>query len=129
MYREDMGKTILIVDDEPNIVESLEFLMKREGFETIVAGDGEGALRAIESGKPDLLLLDVMMPVKDGYEVCRQIRATPGWQQTKIIMLSAKSRDTEIAKGLAVGADAYITKPFSSKELVQQVNKVLGARP
>lgn len=124
-----MGKTILIVDDEPNIVESLEFLMKREGFETIVAGDGEGALRAIESGKPDLLLLDVMMPVKDGYEVCRQIRATPGWQQTKIIMLSAKSRDTEIAKGLAVGADAYITKPFSSKELVQQVNKVLGARP
>lgn len=121
-----MGKTILIVDDEPNIVESLEFLMNREGFDTIVAGDGEEALHAMESGKPDLVLLDVMMQEKDGYEVCRQIRATPGWQQTKIIMLSAKSRDTEIAKGLAVGADAYITKPFSSKELVQQVNRVLG---
>lgn len=124
-----MGKTILIVDDEPNIVESLEFLMKREGFDTIVAGDGEDALRAMESGKPDLLLLDVMMHGKDGYEVCRQIRATPEWQQTKIIMLSAKSRETDIAKGLAVGADAYITKPFSSKELVQQVNKVLAPRP
>jgi DNA-binding response OmpR family regulator len=124
-----MGKTILIVDDEPNIVESLEFLMKREGFDTLVAGEGESALRAMESGKPDLVLLDVMMPGKDGYEVCRQIRATPEWQQAKVIMLSAKSRETEIAKGLAVGADAYITKPFSSKELVQQVNCILGARP
>ena len=124
-----MGKTILIVDDEPNIVESLEFLMGREGFVTIVAGDGEGALLAMESRKPDLVLLDVMMQGKDGYEVCRQIRATPEWQQAKIIMLSAKSRDTEIAKGFAVGADAYITKPFSSKELVQEVHKVLGARP
>lgn len=123
-----MGKTILIVDDEPNIVESLEFLMKREGFDTLVAGDSEGALHAMESGRPDLVLLDVMMPGKDGYEVCRQIRATPEWQKAKIIMLSAKSRDTEIAKGLAVGADAYITKPFSSKELVQQVNRVLGTR-
>jgi DNA-binding response OmpR family regulator len=124
-----MGKTILIVDDEPNIVESLEFLMKREGFDTIVAGDGEEALQAMQSRVPDLVLLDVMMQGKDGYDVCRQIRATPEWQQAKVIMLSAKSRDTEIAKGLAVGADAYITKPFSSKELVQRVNKVLGARP
>jgi len=124
-----MGKTILIVDDEPNIVESLEFLMNREGFDTIVAGDGEEALQALQSQVPDVVLLDVMMQGKDGYEVCRQIRATPDWQQAKVIMLSAKSRDTEIAKGLAVGADAYITKPFSSKELVQQVNKVLGARP
>lgn len=123
-----MGKTILIVDDEPNIVESLEFLMKREGFDTIVANDGEGALLAMKAGMPDLVLLDIMMPGMDGYEVCRQIRATPDWQKAKIILLSAKSRDTEIAKGLAVGADAYITKPFSSKELVQQVNRVLGAR-
>lgn len=124
-----MGKTILIVDDEPNIVESLDFLMKREGFDTTVASDGESALRLMESGKPDLVLLDVMMPAKDGYEVCRQIRATPEWQRVKVIMLSAKSRETEIAKGLAVGADAYITKPFSSKELVQQVNRILGSRP
>ena len=124
-----MGKTILIVDDEPNIVESLEFLMKREGFDTVVACDGEAALFAMEASKADLVLLDVMMPKKDGYEVCRQIRATPKWQQAKVIMLSAKSRDTEIAKGLAVGADAYVTKPFSSKELVQQVNRVLGIRP
>lgn len=121
-----MRKTILIVDDEPNIVESLEFLMEREGFDTVVADDGEAALHAMESSNPDLVLLDIMMPGKDGYEVCRQIRATPDWKQAKIIMLSAKSRDTEIAKGLAVGADAYITKPFSSKELVQQVNRVLA---
>lgn len=121
-----MGKTILIVDDEPNIVISLEFLMKREGFNVAVATDGEDAIKTMEADKPDLVLLDVMMPRKDGYEVCQQIRATPDWQSVKIVMLSAKSRDTEIAKGLALGADAYITKPFSSKDLVQQVKRLLG---
>jgi DNA-binding response OmpR family regulator len=122
-----MAKTILIVDDEPNIVVSLEFLMKREGFDVAIAADGESALAAIEASKPDLILLDIMMPGKDGYEVCRQIRATPDWQTIKIVMVSAKSRDTEIAKGLALGADAYITKPFSSKELAQQVKQLLGS--
>ncbi|OWW18193.1 response regulator transcription factor [Noviherbaspirillum denitrificans] len=122
-----MVKTILIADDEPNIVASLEFLMKREGFEVMLAGNGIEAIQAMESKIPDLILLDVMMPGKDGYDVCRQIRATAAWHQMKIVMLSAKSRDSEIAKGLALGADAYITKPFSSKELVQRVRQLLGA--
>lgn len=125
--RGDMAKTILIVDDEPNIVISLEFLMKREGFDVAIASDGESAIAAMDANKPDLVLLDIMMPGKDGYEVCRQIRATPEWQAVKIVMLSAKSRDSEIAKGLALGADAYITKPFSSKELAQQVKQLLGS--
>ena len=121
-----MGKTILIVDDEPNIVTSLEFLMAHEGFGVIVANDGNGAIQAMEAGKPDLVLLDIMMPGKDGYEVCRQIRATPAWHSVKILMLSAKGRDAEIAKGLALGANAYITKPFSSKDLVLQAKLLLG---
>ncbi|WP_420474296.1 response regulator transcription factor [Noviherbaspirillum sp. ST9] len=121
-----MGKRILIADDEPNIVASLEFLMEREGFEVVTAADGDAAIKAMKSGRPDLVLLDVMMPGKNGYEVCRHIRSDPGWQQVKIVMLSAKSRDTDIAKARALGVDAYLTKPFSSKELVHQVNQLLG---
>ncbi|HWS11845.1 MAG TPA: response regulator [Rhodocyclaceae bacterium] len=119
-------KTVLIVDDEPNIVISLEFLMKREGFTVLVATDGEAALAQIAAHKPDLVLLDVMLPKKNGFEVCQQIRATPEWQGIKVIMLTAKGRDTEVAKGLALGADAYMTKPFATKELVAQAKQVLG---
>lgn len=121
-----MPKKILIVDDDPNIVISLEFLMKREGFDVVVATDGEAALAAMEQHRPDLVLLDIMMPKKDGYEVCQQIRATPAWKHVGIIMVTAKGRDTERAKGLALGADAYITKPFSTKDLAQQVKQLLG---
>lgn len=121
-----MTKKILIVDDEPNIVISLEFLMKREGFEVSVANDGEAALEKVAAVVPDLVLLDIMMPKKNGYEVCQHIRANPDWQNMKIIMLTAKGRDTEMAKGLAMGADAYLTKPFATKELVVQVKKMLG---
>lgn len=121
-----MGKRILIADDEPNIVVSLEFLMKREGFEVTVASDGEAALREMAAMPPDLILLDIMLPKKDGFEVCQQIRANPDWQGVKVVMLTAKGRDTEVTKGLALGADAYMTKPFSTKDLVAQVRQLLG---
>lgn len=121
-----MGKKVLIVDDEPNIVISLEFLMKREGFEVSIARDGEEALRKVEESVPDLILLDVMMPKKSGFEVCQQLRANPAYSALKIIMLTAKGRDTEVTKGLDLGADAYMTKPFSTKELAAQVKSLLG---
>jgi DNA-binding response OmpR family regulator len=121
-----MGERILIADDEPNIVVSLEYLMKREGFEVTVANDGEAALKAVASLRPDLILLDIMLPKKDGFEVCQQIRANPEWRGVKVVMLTAKGRDTEVTKGLALGADAYVTKPFSTKDLVAQVRKLLG---
>lgn len=121
-----MSKRILIADDEPNIVVSLEFLMKREGFDVQVAMDGEAALQAIAAQLPDLILLDIMLPKKDGFEVCQQIRANPQWQSLKVVMLTAKGRDTEVSKGLALGADAYMTKPFSTRDLVAQVRKLLG---
>ncbi len=121
-----MTKRILIVDDEPNIVVSLEFLMKREGYEVAVAADGEAALRSIEEKQPDLVLLDIMLPKKNGFEVCQAIRANPAWQEVKVVMLTAKGRDTEVAKGTALGADAYMTKPFSTKDLIAQVRQILG---
>jgi len=120
-------KKILIADDEENIVISLEFLMKREGFEVLVAGDGEEALSRIRADAPDLVLLDVMMPKKTGFEVCQEVRADPALAQTRILMLTAKGRDTEVAKGMGMGADAYMTKPFSTKDLVDQVHALLGA--
>ncbi|MBI5920654.1 MAG: response regulator [Betaproteobacteria bacterium] len=121
-----MTKKILIVDDEPNIVISLEFLMKREGFQVAVAVDGEEALRKIAELEPDLVLLDIMMPKKSGFEVCQEVRANPDWTAIKLIMLTAKGRDTEVQKGMALGADAYVTKPFSTKDLVIKVRSVLG---
>ena len=121
-----MARKILIVDDEPNIVISLEFLMKKEGFEIAVANDGEEALAKVASFAPDLILLDVMMPKKSGFEVCEALRADPANANLQIVMLTAKGRDTEVAKGLAIGADAYVTKPFSTKELVAKVKSMLG---
>lgn len=121
-----MTKTILIADDEQNIVISLEFLMKREGFVVLIAQDGEEAADKIRSERPDLVLLDVMMPKKSGFEVCQEVRSDPALQDVRILMLTAKGRDTEVAKGLALGADAYMTKPFSTKELVAKVHQLLG---
>lgn len=121
-----MTKKILIVDDEPNIVMSLEFLMKKAGFDVAVAVDGEDALAQVARLNPDLVLLDVMMPKKSGYEVCEALRSDPARAGMKIVMLTAKGRDTEVAKGLALGADAYVTKPFSTKDLVTQVAELLG---
>ena len=120
-----MTAKVLIVDDEPNIVVSLQFLMKQGGYETSVARDGVQALLEVERFRPDLVLLDVMMPLRDGYDVCQQLRSE-GWNDLKIVMLTAKGRETEVAKGLALGADAYVTKPFSTSDLVATVTRLLG---
>ena len=121
-----MAKKILIVDDEENIVISLEFLIEQAGYELQIAKNGEEALALVASFAPDLMLLDVMMPKINGFEVCRRVRETPEGQQLKIIMLTAKGREVEITKGLAMGADAYITKPFSTKELMAQGQQMLN---
>lgn len=121
-----MSKRVLVVDDEPNIVMSLEFLMRRAGFEVEVARNGKEALQALDRTPPDLMLLDVMMPEFDGYEVCQRIRARPEWNGTKIIMLTARGRDVERERGLSLGADDYVTKPFSTRDLVEKVKVMLG---
>lgn len=120
-----MSATILIADDEPNILISLEFLMKREGYEVRLARDGQEAIDAILTHRPDLVLLDVMMPRKSGFDVCQEVRATESVRDTRILMLTAKGRDTDVAKGLALGANAYMTKPFSTRELVEKVREML----
>jgi DNA-binding response OmpR family regulator len=124
-----MAKRILIVDDEPNIVVPLEFLMKREGYDVAVAGDGQAALEALEGGAPDLVILDVMLPRMSGFEVCRKIRADSRFGALRILMLTAKGRDSEMEKGLGLGADAYVTKPFSTRDLVAKVRALLGGGP
>ncbi|MDE1947985.1 MAG: response regulator [Burkholderiales bacterium] len=121
-----MSKTVLVADDEPNIVISLEFLMKREGHRVLVARNGIEALETIRRERPDLVLLDVMMPGKSGYEVCQAVRADEALAGVKILMLSAKGRDTDVAQGLGLGADAYVTKPFSTRELAARVKAMLG---
>jgi len=122
-----MAKKILIADDEPNIVTALEFLLARGGYEVLIARDGDEALKALESARPDLVLLDIMMPVKSGYEICKRIRERPEWAHIKVVMLSAKGRDAEVNKGMAVGADLYVTKPFSTRELMEQIRGLLAA--
>jgi DNA-binding response OmpR family regulator len=124
-----MGHRILIVDDEPNIVVPLEYLMRREGYEVVVAEDGEAALAALERGAPDLVILDIMLPKMSGFDVCRHIRADPRWAGLKILMLTAKGRDSEIEKGLGLGADAYVTKPFSTRDLVARIRSLVGGAP
>ena len=121
-----MNPKILVADDEPNIVISLEYLLKREGYAVVVARDGQEALDTIERELPDLVLLDVMMPKKTGFEVCQEVRANDALQGVKILMLTAKGRDTDVAKGTAMGADAYMTKPFATRDLVQKVAEMLG---
>ena len=155
-----MSFTVLVADDEPNIVISLEFLMKREGYRVLVARDGNEALETARREKPDLVLLDVMMPGKTGFEVCQAVRADealaailrerpdlvlldvmmPGktgfdvcqavradesFATTKIVLLTARGRDTDVAKGMALGATDYLTKPFSTKELAARVRELL----
>jgi DNA-binding response OmpR family regulator len=122
-----MGKRVLIADDEPNIVTALEFLLRRSGYEVSIARNGEAALKLVETQLPDLVLLDVMMPLRSGYDVCQRMRERADWRHIKIIMLTAKGRDVEVNKGLSIGADLYITKPFSTQELVAKINGLLGA--
>ena len=123
-----MSRKILIADDEPNILISLEFLMKREGYAVTVARDGQEALDAVARERPDLVLLDVMMPKKTGFDVCQALRADDRNRDIRIVLLTAKGRDTDVAKGTALGADAYMTKPFSTKELVAKVRELLQER-
>jgi len=118
---------ILIVDDEPNIVMSLEFLMRKNGYEVGIARNGTEALAAIAKTAYDLVLLDVMMPDVDGYQVCARLRQQPDRAATKVIFLSAKSREADISRGYEVGADLYISKPFSTRQLMEKVRELLGA--
>ena len=120
-----MTHSVLVVDDEPNIVLSLEFLMKQMDLDVRIAEDGDAALQEIGRQAPDLVLLDVMMPKRDGFSVCRAIRANAAWDDVKIIMLTAKSRDEERERGLAAGADDYIVKPFSTRDVRNRVGKIL----
>lgn len=121
-----MAHKVLIADDEPSIVASLEFLMRRSGHDIRVAVNGDEVLGLVEEFVPDLVILDVMMPRRSGFEVCAKIRERESWRSIKILMLSARGREAEVSKGLALGADAYLTKPFSSRELLQVVRQLLG---
>lgn len=121
-----MSKKILIADDEPNIVTALEYLLQRNGYEVLIARNGDAALELVEAHQPDLVLLDVMMPLKSGYEVCHRMREREDLRHIKIIMLTAKGREVEMSKGLSIGADLYITKPFSTQELVAKINGLLA---
>ena len=120
-----MTQSILVADDEPSILLSLQFLLQKAGYEVRLAHNGEEVLQAVEQSTPDLLLLDAMMPQRDGYDVCQTIRADPRWTELPIIMLTAKSRDVERQKGMALGATDYVTKPFSTRDLVATVRKHL----
>lgn len=122
-----MTRKILIAEDEPNIVISLEYLMKAAGYEVAVAGDGAEAIRLAGALRPDLVVLDLMLPSVNGFEVCRWLRSNPATQDIKILMLTARGRETELEKGLASGANAYMTKPFATRELKDTVAKLLGA--
>lgn len=121
-----MNQTVLIADDEPNIVVSLEFMMKREGYRVLVARDGNEALAAIRRDRPALVLLDGMMPGMSGFDVCEAVRADPDLSAVRIVMLTAKGRETDVARGMGAGADAYVIKPFSTRDLVEKVREMLA---
>jgi DNA-binding response OmpR family regulator len=121
-------KKVLIVDDEPNIVAALEYLLQHSGYEVRSASNGEEALVRLAEFAPDLVLLDVMMPKQSGYEVCQRIRERPQWNHVKIMIVSARGREAEVSKGLSLGADLYLTKPFSNAELVARIGELLGER-
>jgi len=121
-----MSYTALVVEDEPNIVLSLQFILRQMGFMVRVASDGEQALKAIDEFVPDIVLLDIMLPKQDGFHVCEAIRNNPSCQRLKIIMLSAKSREADREKALSLGADEFITKPFSTRNLGETVKKLMG---
>jgi DNA-binding response OmpR family regulator len=121
-----LSKKVLIADDEPNIVTSLEFLMQKAGYQVRSVVDGEEALRQVAAFRPDLILLDIMLPLRDGFQVCQEIRADPQLKDLKVVMLTAKGRETEVSKGIALGADLYVTKPFATRELLTNVRQLLG---
>ena len=122
-----MANRVLIADNEANLLISLQYLLQCQGYEVSVARDGDETMKMIRQQQPELVVLDASMPGQSGYEVCQQVRADPALQHVRIVMLSAKARETDIAKGKALGADAYIVKPFSTQDLVDQVRQLLGA--
>ncbi|MCL9770211.1 response regulator [Flavobacterium sp. HXWNR69] len=119
-------KKILIVDDEPNIVMTLEYTFKKSNYEVFIARDGQEALDILKTNYPDIIILDIMMPMVDGFATLEQIRKDDNLQHTKVMFLSAKNKESDIEKGLALGADAYMTKPFSIKKVVEKVEELLG---
>jgi len=119
---------ILIADDEPNILLSLEFLMKKAGYEVFIARNGKEAMDILENNTPALVVLDIMMPDVDGYQICKHIRAADSLKHIKVVFISAKTKEAEIAKGLALGADDYITKPFSTRSLMNRINELLSKK-
>lgn len=121
-----MSAKILLVDDEPNILLSLDFLMRKNGYKVFMARNGQEALQSLEENRPDLVILDIMMPDVDGYQICTTIKTTNKYKGTKVIFLSAKSKESDVAKGLEMGADAYITKPFVNKNLLEKVKELLS---
>ncbi len=121
-----MTNHVLIVEDEESILLSLEFLLGKEGYIVSTARDGAEALHLLQARAPDLVLLDVMLPLIDGFELCRRIRTMPALTATRIMMVTARGRDAEITRGLALGADAYLTKPFSTRELMDKVRALLA---
>jgi two-component system, OmpR family, alkaline phosphatase synthesis response regulator PhoP len=123
----ESSRKVLIVDDEPNIVTALEFLFRRSGYDVRLAKNGAEALEQVDAWRPDVVLLDVMMPVKSGYEVCQRLRERSDLARMKIVMLSAKGGEAEVNKGLSLGADLYVTKPFSTQELVATIDRLFDA--
>ena len=124
-----MGRPrVLIVEDEPHIVLSLEFLLQRAGYDTVSAGDGEEGLAQVRRLRPDVVVLDIMLPTRNGYEVCQEMKADPELQTIPIVMLSARGQEVEIVKGLELGAAAYVTKPFGNAEILEAIRAVLAAR-
>jgi DNA-binding response OmpR family regulator len=121
------ARKILIAEDEPNIVISLEFLLKEAGYEVAVARDGSQALSLAGTVRPDLIVLDVMLPALNGFDVCRRLRASREAKHTKVLMLTARGRESEAARGMAAGADAYMTKPFATRELMRVIAELLSA--
>jgi DNA-binding response OmpR family regulator len=120
-----MSKKVLIVDDEPGIIVALQFLMEQNGYATVVAFSGEEAMEAVARHRPDLILLDIMLPVVDGFEVCQRVRENPDWNHIRIVLVTALGNEANVTKGLDLGADAYVTKPFANADLVAQVKELL----
>jgi DNA-binding response OmpR family regulator len=117
---------VLIIEDEESIALSLEFLLRKEGYEVSCASDGVAALRMLEQCTPDMVLLDVMLPLVDGFDLCRMMRTNPALEKTRIMLLTARGRESEVARGLSLGADAYLTKPFSTRELMDTVRSLIS---
>jgi len=121
-----MRKKVLIVDDDPNLIKALGFVLRKEGYEFDTAADGEEALAKVREVEPGVILLDIMMPQKSGYDVCAEVKSTPDLKDISVVILSAKSQEADRERGIAAGADEYITKPFSPQSVVDKVKKILG---